>query len=144
MTSRASSRAPASETALPDGFLQIGEVAERAALSLRTVRYYEEQGLVTPARRSEGGFRLYTEEQVQRLLLIKQMKPLDFTVEQMRELLAAQDALAAAPADPAARATIAAYADDVATRVVKLRDRLAAAEQFAADLAQQAGGAQRS
>lgn len=125
---------------MPDGFLQIGEVAERAALSLRTVRYYEEQGLVTPARRSEGGFRLYTEEQVQRLLLIKQMKPLDFTVEQMRELLAAQDALAAAPADPAARATIAAYADDVATRVVKLRDRLAAAEQFAADLAQQAGG----
>jgi DNA-binding transcriptional MerR regulator len=128
---------------VPDGFLQIGEVAERAALSLRTVRYYEEQGLVTPARRSEGGFRLYTEEQVQRLLLIKQMKPLDFTVEQMRELLAAQDALAAAPGDPAARATVATYAEDVAARVVKLRDRLAAAERFAAALAQQAGGGQR-
>jgi len=124
---------------VPEGFLQIGEVAERAALSLRTVRYYEEQGLVRPARRSDGGFRLYTEEQVQRLLLIKQMKPLDFTVEQMRELLAARDALAADPADAAARATVAAFAEDVAARVVKLRDRLAAAERFAADLAQQAG-----
>ena len=124
---------------MPEGFLQIGEVAERAALSLRTVRYYEEQGLVRPARRSDGGFRLYTEEQVQRLLLIKQMKPLDFTVEQMRELLAARDALAADPADAAARATVAAFAEDVAARVVKLRDRLAAAERFAADLAQQAG-----
>jgi DNA-binding transcriptional MerR regulator len=125
---------------VPAGFLQIGEVAERAGLSLRTVRYYEEQGLVTPAKRSEGGFRLYTEEQVERLLLVKQMKPLDFTVEQMRELLAARDALAADPADGGAREAVARYADDVAARVVKLRDRLANAERFAADLAEQAGG----
>lgn len=125
---------------MPEGFLQIGEVAERAQLSLRTVRYYEEQGLVTPAKRSGGGFRLYTEEQVQRLLLIKQMKPLDFTVEQMRELLAAQDAIAADPTDPAARATVAAYADDVAARVVKLRDRLANAERFAGELKRAASG----
>lgn len=125
---------------MPAGFLQIGEVAERAGLSLRTVRYYEEQGLVTPAKRSEGGFRLYTEEQVERLLLVKQMKPLDFTVEQMRELLAARDALAADPADGGAREAVARYADDVAARVVKLRDRLANAERFAADLAEQAGG----
>jgi len=125
---------------VPAGFLQIGEVAERAGLSLRTVRYYEEQGLVTPAKRSDGGFRLYTEEQVRRLLLVKQMKPLDFTVEQMRELLTARDALAADPADGAARDAVARYADDVAARVVKLRDRLANAERFAADLARQAGG----
>jgi MerR family transcriptional regulator, copper efflux regulator len=123
---------------MPEGFLQIGEVAERAELSLRTVRYYEEQGLLTPARRSDGGFRLYTDEQVRRLLVIKQMKPLDFSVEQMRELLTARDALAdpatPAPARTAARATIAAFAADVATRVAKLRTRLANAESFAAAL----------
>ena len=73
--------------------LHIGEVAERVGLSLRTVRYYEEQGLFAPAGRTEGGFRLYTEREVDRLLLIKQMKPLGFTVQQMRELLAAHDAL---------------------------------------------------
>lgn len=121
------------------GFLRIGEVAERAELSLRTVRYYEEQGLLTPETRSAGGFRLYTEAQVERLLLIKQMKPLDFSVEQMRELLAARDALAADPRDTAARATVAAYAADVATRVEKLRARLAGAETFAAELAGEAG-----
>lgn len=128
---------------MPAGFLQIGEVAERAELSLRTVRYYEEQGLLTPAKRSDGGFRLYTEEQVERLLVIKQMKPLDFTVEQMRELLSARDALAD-PATPAAartaaRATIATFAADVAARVIKLRTRLANAESFAAALEAESG-----
>ncbi len=73
--------------------LHIGEVAERVGLSLRTVRYYEEQGLLTPEARSAGGFRLYTELQVDRLALIKQMKPLGFTVQEMRELLDARDAL---------------------------------------------------
>ncbi len=77
-----------------DASLHIGEVAERVGLSLRTVRYYEEQGLFAPAGRTDGGFRLYTEAEVDRLLLIKQMKPLGFTVQQMRELLAAHDALA--------------------------------------------------
>ena len=67
--------------------LHIGEVAERVGLSLRTVRYYEEQGLFEPAGRTDGGFRLYTDSEVDRLLLIKQMKPLGFTVQQMRELL---------------------------------------------------------
>lgn len=40
--------------------LQIGEVAEAIGLSLRTVRYYEQMGLISPERRSQGGFRLYT------------------------------------------------------------------------------------
>jgi DNA-binding transcriptional MerR regulator len=70
---------------------QIGEVAERVGLSLRTVRYYEEQGLLFPATRTDGGFRLYTEEQIERLALIKQMTPLGFTVQEMRELLHARD-----------------------------------------------------
>jgi DNA-binding transcriptional MerR regulator len=66
--------------------LQIGEVAERVGLSLRTVRYYEEVGLVTPDSRSEGGFRLYSEADVERLLLLKRMKPLGLSLEEMREL----------------------------------------------------------
>lgn len=118
--------------------LQIGEVAERVALSLRTVRFYEEEGLVIPAARSEGGFRLYTEEQVERLLLIKQMKPLGFTVEQMRELLAAHDAVGAAgtPAADrdAAREQIAAFADLAAERCDDLRTKLSNGETFAAQL----------
>ena len=72
---------------------QIGKVAERVGLSLRTDRYYEEMELICPEKRTEGGFRLYTEENIDRLLLIKQMKPLGFSVQEMGELLDARDAL---------------------------------------------------
>ncbi|GAA1333371.1 MerR family transcriptional regulator [Brachybacterium rhamnosum] len=70
-----------------DQLLHIGAVAERTELSLRTLRHYDEIGLVNPSERSEGGFRLYSDADVERILLIRRMKPLDFTLEQMRELL---------------------------------------------------------
>lgn len=67
--------------------LQIGEVAERVGLSLRTVRYYEEVGIVTPSARTKGGFRLYSEDDVDRLLVVKGMKPLSLSLEEMGEVL---------------------------------------------------------
>ncbi len=83
--------------------LQIGEVAERTGLSLRTIRYYEEMDLVVPDTRTDGGFRLYTEDHLHRLALIRRMKPLGFTRREMRELLEARDRLDDAPGDTAAR-----------------------------------------
>jgi MerR family transcriptional regulator, copper efflux regulator len=74
---------------------QIGEVAEAVGLSLRTIRYYEEVGVVPPSGRTAGGFRLYTDGDIERLLLVKQMKPLDFSLEEMRDLLQTRDRLAA-------------------------------------------------
>ncbi|MFJ3337994.1 MerR family transcriptional regulator [Streptomyces sp. NPDC086766] len=73
--------------------MQIGEVAARTELSLRTIRHYEETGLVTPSARSQGGFRLYTENDVARLMVVRRMKPLGFTLDQMRDLLDATDRL---------------------------------------------------
>ncbi|MGI5427744.1 MerR family transcriptional regulator [Streptomyces sp. CA-179760] len=73
--------------------MQIGEVAARTELSLRTIRHYEETGLVVPSARSQGGFRLYTERDVERLMVIRRMKPLGFTLDEMRELLTATDRL---------------------------------------------------
>lgn len=77
--------------------LQIGEVAQLVGLSLRTVRYYEEVGLVTPSARSEGGFRLYSEADVERLRLLRPMKPLGLTLDEMRELAELLDRSAALP-----------------------------------------------
>ena len=73
--------------------MQIGEVAARTELSLRTIRHYEETGLVIPSARSQGGFRLYTEADVARLMVIRRMKPLGFTLDEMRDLLDATDRL---------------------------------------------------
>lgn len=85
---------PAKDTSKPDPeLLQIGEVADRVGLSLRTVRYYEEVELLTPTTRSEGGFRLFDQTQVDRLLLIKKMKPIGMSLDDMRLLLDARESL---------------------------------------------------
>ena len=73
---------------------QIGEVAGILGLSLRTIRYYEEAHLVPPSERSSGGARLYTEDDIRRLTLVRHMKPLNLTIEEMRNLLTTRDQLA--------------------------------------------------
>ncbi|MHC5705685.1 MerR family transcriptional regulator [Streptomyces sp. PKU-MA01144] len=121
------------------GHMQIGEVAARTELSLRTIRHYEETGLVSPSARSQGGFRLYTEADVARLMVIRRMKPLGFTLDQMRELLAATDRLDSGEEVPAAERAellgrIRAFEQDAQRAVADLRIRLARAEEFAATL----------
>ena len=71
--------------------MQIGEVAARTELSLRSLRHWDEVGLVSPSVYSPGGFRLYTEADVERILLIRRMKPLGFSLERMREFCRALD-----------------------------------------------------
>lgn len=122
-----------------DGLMQIGEVAERTGLSLRTIRYYEEVGLVVPSARSQGGFRLYTRSDVDRLLVVKRMKPLEFTLEQMRELLETLDRLAADPepgsAERAAlRDVLRRYEAAALSRCDDLRTQLFTVQGFAADI----------
>jgi DNA-binding transcriptional MerR regulator len=122
-----------------DMHMQIGEVAARTELSLRTIRHYEDVGLVTPSARSQGGFRLYTEGDVQRLMVIRRMKPLGFTLEQMRDLLAITDRLDhdEPPTDPEClelAARLSEFEEAAATRAAELRVQLARAEEFAETL----------
>ena len=74
--------------------MHIGTVAERTDLSLRTLRHWDEVGLVTPSARSDGGFRLYTEVDVERIMLVRRMKPLGFSLDEMAGLLDVADRLA--------------------------------------------------
>ncbi|MFE3518153.1 MerR family transcriptional regulator [Streptomyces sp. NPDC059166] len=119
--------------------MQIGEVAARTELSLRTIRHYEETGLVSPSARSRGGFRLYTEADVARLMVIRRMKPLGFTLDEMRDLLEVTDRLdngtALAPDErDALLARIRAYERAASEQVEKVRVQLARAEEFALTL----------
>lgn len=119
--------------------MQIGEVAARTELSLRTIRHYEESGLVVPSARSRGGFRLYTEADVARLMVIRRMKPLGFTLDEMRDLLDVVARLDAggepAPDErDALLERVRAYERAAAEQVAKLRVQLARAEEFARTL----------
>jgi DNA-binding transcriptional MerR regulator len=121
--------------------MQIGEVAARTELSLRTIRHYEETGLVVPSARSQGGFRLYTETDVARLMVIRRMKPLGFTLDRMRDLLDATDRLDAgadatfdADEREALLARVREYQQAAAEQVERLRVQLIRAEDFEATL----------
>ncbi|MGN9789266.1 MerR family transcriptional regulator [Nonomuraea sp. ZG12] len=121
---------------MPDGLVQIGEVAERLGLSLRTIRHYEEVGLVVPER-TPGGFRLYSETDIGRLALIKRMKPLGFSLEEMRDLLEITDRLGAGDDDPTLINRLQMFERAVAERADKLREQLAMAREFGEQLRRQ-------
>ncbi|WCN81388.1 MerR family transcriptional regulator [Micromonospora sp. LH3U1] len=116
--------------------MQIGEAAERIGLSIRTIRHYEDAGLIVPSARSEGGFRLYAEPDLDRLAVVKRMKPLGFTLDEMRDLLAVLDALDTATGTD--RDTLldrlGMFHTAATTRVTALRDQLTMAEGFASTL----------
>ncbi|MGH9849265.1 MAG: heavy metal-responsive transcriptional regulator [Blastocatellia bacterium] len=67
--------------------LRIGEVALRSGVSIDTVRYYERRRLLPPAPRSDGGFRLFTPETVERVQFIKQAQELGFSLDEIGEIL---------------------------------------------------------
>ena len=90
--------APAPDAASPDSptpdrLARIQEVAAEIGLTPRSIRYYEEIGLVTPSGRTEGGFRLYTDADIERLGLVKALKPVGLTLEALRELIECVDVL---------------------------------------------------
>ncbi|MDQ1124824.1 MerR family transcriptional regulator [Microbacterium trichothecenolyticum] len=114
--------------------MQIGELAERTGLSIRTLRHYDEIGLLRPSARTDGGFRLYTADDESRLLLIRRMKPLGYSLEQMGELLAVVDGLDTDPADATLAARLDGIRDEAQRRREDLRRKLAAAEEFVAQL----------
>ncbi|MSQ15114.1 MAG: MerR family transcriptional regulator [Dehalococcoidia bacterium] len=77
-------------------YMQIGQAAERTGLTQRTLRFYEEKRLLNPPTRMEGGFRLYSEEDIQRIEHILQLKQnLGFSLADIREMLEAEEAISA-------------------------------------------------
>lgn len=67
--------------------LQISELARRAGVSIRTVRYYEEVGLLQPSGHTSGGIRLYGERDVNRLISIRRLKKMSLNVEEIKACL---------------------------------------------------------
>lgn len=72
--------------------MKIGALAGRSGLPVKTLRYYEELGLLPAIGRSEGGFRLFAEESLRRLEFIRRLKTLGLSLEEIQGCLALHDA----------------------------------------------------
>jgi MerR family transcriptional regulator, copper efflux regulator len=114
--------------------MHIGEVAARTELSLRSLRHWEEVGLLTPSGRTDGGFRLYTEADVDKIMVIRRMKPLGFSLDQMKAAMTDIETLANPDADStakdSARERLDATQQDATDRRQKLVQQLAMADEF--------------
>ena len=120
--------------------MHIGELADKSNLSQRTIRHYEEVGLLKPAGRSEGGFRLYTHDDLMRLMVIRRMKPLGFSLDEMGEVLRIIDTLGASTDtehDETVAAELDAFIDRAIERRATLQEHLALADEFVDLLRQQ-------
>lgn len=71
--------------------LKIGELAKRLDLNARTIRFYEDAGILPHPARTRGGFRLYSGEDEQRLRFVKAAQRLGLTLGEIREVLAFRD-----------------------------------------------------
>ena len=67
--------------------MHIGKLAQEAGTTTRTVRYYEEMGLIQPESRSRGGFRCYSDEQLGRLRMILSLKEMEFDLGHIKAIL---------------------------------------------------------
>lgn len=75
------------ELEVPTSLLTIGKVARSVAVSADTVRFYEKEGLLAPARKSAAGYRLYGDDTVRRLRFIRHAQDCGFSLAEVRELL---------------------------------------------------------
>jgi len=72
--------------------MKIGVLAGRSGLPVKTLRYYEDLGLLPAIGRSEGGYRLFAEESLRRLEFIRRLKTLGLSLEEIQGCLAVHDA----------------------------------------------------
>ena len=76
---------------MDSSLLKVGTLAKKTGLTVRTLHYYEQIGLLIPAGRSEKGYRLYGMDEVQRLHNIVALQQLGFALEDIRQLLDEED-----------------------------------------------------
>ncbi|WP_313132195.1 MerR family transcriptional regulator [Anaerocolumna sp.] len=83
--------------AIPKGYMTIGEVAKKMGVTVRTLQYYDNEGLLSPSSESEGGRRLYNDKDVIKLYQILSLKHLGFSLDDIKNCLISLDT----PADVA-------------------------------------------
>jgi DNA-binding transcriptional MerR regulator len=106
--------------------MRIGELATRFGLNPKTIRYYEEIGLLPRAERSDSGYRLYDEHDVERLGFIRRAKTLSLSLDEIRDILTVQ-----AEGEPPCGQVL----DLMDRKISAIDQRIAELEAFRAELA---------
>ena len=116
--------------AIPQGFMTVGEVAKKTGVTVRTLQYYDKEGLLSPSSESEGGRRLYTDKDLIILHQIISLKSLGFSLDDIKHRLIPLET----PTDVATALT--EQADSIREKIEQLTASLAAIEQLKAEVLQ--------
>ena len=116
--------------AIPQGFMTVGEVAKKMGVTVRTLQYYDKEGLLSPSAESEGGRRLYTDKELVTLYQILSLKSLGFSLDDIKRRLISLET----PADVANALT--EQANDIRQKIEQLKTSLAAIEQLKTEVLQ--------
>ncbi|MBC6936638.1 MAG: heavy metal-responsive transcriptional regulator [Chloroflexi bacterium] len=95
--------------------MQIKELSDRTGVSRKTIRYYEQIGLLSPAKRAENRYRVYDTTDVERLRFIKSARALDFTLQEIAQILATRDR--SEPPCGHVMTLLQDHMDDIASRI---------------------------
>lgn len=116
--------------AIPNNFMTIGEVAKKMGVTVRTLQYYDKEGLLSPSKQSEGGRRLYSSKDLIMLHQVLSLKSLGFTLDDIKERLIKLET----PKDVAN--ALSEQADDIRNKIKNLQDSLKAIEQLKEEVLQ--------
>ena len=116
--------------AIPDGYMTIGEVAKKMRTTVRTLQYYDKEGLLSPSAESEGVRRLYTDKDLVTLHQILSLKSLGFSLDDIKCRLISLET----PTDVATALT--EQADSIREKKEQLTDSLTAIEQLKTEVLQ--------
>ena len=116
--------------AIPDGYMTVGEVAKKVGTTVRTLQYYDKEGLLSPSAESEGGRRLYTDKDLVILHQILSLKSLGFSLNDIKQRLIPLET----PTDVATALT--EQADSIREKIEQLTASLTAIEQLKTEVLQ--------
>ena len=116
--------------AIPEGFMTVGEVANKMGVTVRTLQYYDKEELLSPSAESEGGRRLYTDKDLVMLHQIISLKSLGFSLKDIKGRLN----FLKTPAEVANALT--EQADDIRQKIEQLQTSLSEIEQLKVEVLQ--------
>ena len=105
--------------------LKIGEVARCSGLPIKTIRFYSEEGLIDPIGRSEGGYRLFSEEVFAELTLIRTLKAMEIPLQDVRRILESRRS---------GVCTCASLQDTIRTKAGEIEQKIAALRNLHSEL----------